>query len=485
MPTTSSVAGEVNINKNSVGGANQTGPVQNREHPSPQSPSADGDLDFARMLAATVRSQAEDSLASLAAPASGKGRNGVDSRFAQLGFLTQPSSFMLPPFVVASRWQQQTTDSAPSVARTAAAPDSTPGTEPTPGIQPGATNPFTPLMSSQALTGSQGVTGSNAISRLDSMVNRAEKLSAAEATGRIGRPTDFSAFPRPVNDNGRGIHWIPTPSQSQEVVDKYVAEAESMGIKWVTLLNDGVKRGDNDYLVDKLNSAGIEPVMRLYTDGGAAIEGDVQALVRHYGKKGVNYFQLYNEPNLRIENQGKAPDPEAYAAKWLADAREVVAAGGLPGFGSLSPTPGLAPGAAPGDMDDLRFLKESLQEVVRLGGQDVLDKTWLSVHNYGHAHLRVRDYDKVVNEVLGRSLPQVGTEAGIYPGDTLSQSQATEIVADAYRYLPQREEYYFAYTYWIIANDPGQGHADAAWNHQALFRPDGNSPIVDVLRQEV
>lgn len=470
MPTTSSIVRE----------ANPSSPVPNREPASSQGRPADGELDFARMLAATVRSQAEDSLASLAAPASGKGWNGADSRFAQLGFLTQPSSYVLPPFV-ANRWQQQPADSAQSSARSSGAEAGyvasgiTPETKPAPGIRPGETNPFTPL------TASQGVTGSNAIYRVDP----AEKVSAPAATGRIGRPTDFSAFPRPVNDNGRGIHWIPTPTQSQDVVDKYVAEAESMGIKWVTLLNDGVNRGDNDYLVDKLNGAGIEPVMRLYTDGGAAIEGDVQALVRHYGKKGVDYFQLYNEPNLHIENQGKAPDPKAYAAKWLADAREVVAAGGLPGFGSLSPTPGLAPGAAPGDMDDLRFLRESLQEVVRLGGQDVLDKTWLSVHNYGHAHLRVRDYDKVVNEVLGRSLPQVGTEAGIYPGDTLSQSQATEIVADAYRYLPQREDYYFAYTYWIIANDPGQGHADAAWNHQALFRPDGNSPIVDVLRQEV
>lgn len=106
------------------------------------------------------------------------------------------------------------------------------------------------------------------------------------------------------------------------------------------------------------------------------------------------------------------------------------------------------------------------------------------MHNYGDAHLRVREYDRIVQESLGRSLPQIGTEAGIYPGQTLSQQDATKIVADAYRYLPDREEYYFAYTYWIIANESGSGRNDAAWNHQALFRPDGRAPLVDILKQE-
>ncbi len=294
----------------------------------------------------------------------------------------------------------------------------------------------------------------------------------------------LAAFPRPQNDTGRGIHWIPSTSQSPDVIDKYVAEAKEMGISWVTFLNDGVNTKDNDYLVKKLVENGIEPVMRIYTDGGAAVDGDLTATVRHYKSMGVDYFQLYNEPNLRIENQGAAPDPKAYAAKWIDAARQVIAGGGYPGFGSLSPTPGLAPGAAPGDMDDLKFLRQSLQAVKAQGGADTLDRSWLSVHNYGDAHLRIRDYDQVVRQELGRSLPQIGTEAGIYPGDTLSQADATNIVANAYRYLPQREDYYFAYTYWIIANQSGSGQNDAAWNHQALFRPDGQDPLVNILKQE-
>jgi len=352
----------------------------------PQVYSREDALAFAKMLAASVQDQAQSSLSALASPATKPTFSPTESRFAQLAFLSQPANLMLPSFI-ANRWPSSRKIATDSIA---AAPP------PPAGVQRRI-----------------GSTGADAVAQ-------PSKVGATGHVQKSSRPIDLSAFPRPANDNGRGIHWIPTLRQSPDVIDKYVDEAQKMVIKWVTLLNDGTKQGDNDYLVDRLTAAGIEPVMRLYTDGGSPLQGDVQSLVRHYSDKGVHYFQLYNEPNLRIENQGKAPDPKAYAARWLADARKVIAGGGLPGLGALSPTPGLAPGAAPGDMDDLRFLRQSLQEVVRLGGQDVLDKTWLSVHNYGQAHLRVRDYNKVVQEVLGRSMPEVGTEAGIYPGDTLS-----------------------------------------------------------------
>lgn len=378
----------------------------------------------------------------------GAQRAPIANRFQQLAFLAQPALRSLPQFL-ARRWQP---------AHGAGAAD-----RPTAG------------------TGGQR-----------SAVASAAGGKAIDATASVRKPAveipglPLSAFPRPKGDTGRGVHWIPTVSQTPEVIDRYVAEAAEMGMKWITFLNEGTKTGANDYLVERLVENEIEPVMRLYTDGGAPLEGDVASLVRHYKSLGVRYFQLYNEPNLQLENQGGPPDPQQFAAKWLDAAREVVAAGGFPGFGSLSPTPGLAPGAAPGDMDDLAFLQESLQEVKRLGGADVLGRSWLSVHNYGQAHLRTRDYDRIVQEELGRSMPQIGTEAGIYPGDTLSPQAATEIVAGAYDYLPQREDYYFAYTYWIIANDAGTGLRDGAWDHQAMFKPNGEqSELVRYLKDSV
>ena len=80
-----------------------------------------------------------------------------------------------------------------------------------------------------------------------------------------GTAMPLSAYPHPDQDNGRGMHWIPTTKQSPADVDRFVAEAQRMGVKWVTFLNKGATIGDNDYLVTKLAGAGIEPVMRVYS----------------------------------------------------------------------------------------------------------------------------------------------------------------------------------------------------------------------------
>ncbi|MCB8987542.1 MAG: hypothetical protein H6661_07325 [Ardenticatenaceae bacterium] len=42
----------------------------------------------------------------------------------------------------------------------------------------------------------------------------------------------YQAFPTPPGDNGWGMHWIPTVSQDQGVVDRFVAEMVNMHIKW-------------------------------------------------------------------------------------------------------------------------------------------------------------------------------------------------------------------------------------------------------------
>ncbi len=441
-------------------------PVQNQ--PGPEATPAEGarvqgasgasiPLDFAQVLAATVRQQAQQALL---------GAGGLQP-FQQMGFLQAPLTYWIPRFLV-RRWQPlQAQGGAPerpsSPSPVPAAPNGGSVQQPSVGPSPGAEAMAPPAPSGPP--------------------ERALGPVQVDGPRRSVRPLPLDAFPRPPGDNGRGIHWIPTPRQSREVIDKYIREIEQMGVKWVTFLNDGTQIGDNDYLVEQLVRRGIEPIMRVYTDAGAPIQGDLAALVRHYRAKGVRYFQLYNEPNLRIENQGQPPDPVRYVEKWLPAARTVIEAGGFPGFGSLSPTPGLAPGAAPGDMDDLTFLREAVREIRRRGAEDVLARSWLSVHNYGTEFLRIREYDRVLREELGWSMPQIGTEAGIYPGQNLSEEEAARIVADAYRYLPQREPYYFAYTYWIIANETGLGPADPAWNHQALFRPDGTtSPLVSILK---
>ena len=304
------------------------------------------------------------------------------------------------------------------------------------------------------------------------------------------RPMALSDFPRPAGDNGRGIHWVPTPRQAPDVVDRFVKEAKAMHMKWVVFLNDGTNLPDNEYLVRKLTENGIMPVMRIYTPNGAPIQGDLEALVRHYRALGVHYFQLYNEPNLICENQGQFPDVGRYLDMWIPAARAVVNAGGLPGFGALAPG---------GNFDDLEFFKQALDGIIQRGQADVLDNAWISLHNYTLNHpldymkdsngfLKFRWYDQVVREKLGRRMAIIGTEGGTYVGASedktlpaISQEMQIEMVKGAYEYMRNAEPYFFAHTYWIIANEAGGG-MDKSFRHQALFAPRGQMPVVDALK---
>ena len=133
------------------------------------------------------------------------------------------------------------------------------------------------------------------------------------------------------------MHWIPTTQQSPATVDRFVAEAQRMGVKWVTFLNDGATVSDNDYLVSKLVGAGIEPIMRVYSPTIAPLTGDIEGMVRHYTAMGVHYFQPFNEPNLNCENPDGKVSVDRYLDAWVPAAQAIVRGGGLPGFGSMAP----------------------------------------------------------------------------------------------------------------------------------------------------
>jgi hypothetical protein len=308
----------------------------------------------------------------------------------------------------------------------------------------------------------------------DPVAAKTDTVSAASRSGSIdaGQPMALADYPHPAGDTGRGMHWVPTTSSSPAVVDRFVKELKDMHISWCVLLNNGANVGDNDYLVKQLVKNNIEPVMRIHTSGLSPVDGNLTAAVKHYKSLGVSYFQLYNEPNLKLENGGKAPDVNRYLDAWIPAAKAVIAGGGLPGFGSLSPQ---------GDVDDKQFLKQSLDGLKARGESGLLNTSWLSLHNYGSNFLQFRDYDKIIQNSIGRTLPVISTEGGIYQGKTVSAADQKRIVTDAFKYMQKRDKNYFAYTYWIIANEEGGG-LDKDFTTQALFQPDGVSPIVQALK---
>lgn len=283
----------------------------------------------------------------------------------------------------------------------------------------------------------------------------------------------YQAFPRPAGDNGWGMHWMPTVSQESGVVDQFVAEMVRMHIKWVVFLNDGTNIGSNDYLVDRLVANGIMPVMRLYRDGVLPYDGNLAAMVRHYRAKGVYYYQLYNEPNVNIENRQGFANPNQYAEEWAEAARVVIANGGLPGFAALSPG---------GEYNHFDFLARSLQALKFNGDEELLNHAWLSVHNYHGTRpyddpggfLLFRSYDEIVQAAIGRSLPIVGTEGGSYHPD---HAVETQFLRYQYDYMRNREPYFLAFSWWLLANRAGGGH-DQTWEWQTLIRPGWKHPAV-------
>ena len=288
------------------------------------------------------------------------------------------------------------------------------------------------------------------------------------------------------------MHWIPTTRQPKAVVDRFVAEAQRMGVKWVTFLNDGANIGQNDYLVGKLVGAGIEPIMRLYSPTLEPIKGDIEGMVHHYVGLGVHYFQPFNEPNLGVEQPDGTPSVEHYLNAWVPAAQAIVRGGGLPGFGALSPG---------GDLNDLDFLQQALDGLHTRGQLGLLDRAWLSMHNYTHNHpieeradsdgfFKFRAYHKILSQALGRDLPIIGTEGGTFVGEhedatlpAVDSATAVSMATGAYRYMrDQREPWNFAYSYWTIANEAGGG-TDSRFSSQSLFNADGSpSPIVTALR---
>jgi hypothetical protein len=433
--------------------------------------------DFAPLPPAIARLQAKRVTALRMAPS--MTTTGFKSPFATA--LARAQTARMQPYISPLKKQQQR-EAAAALARqqvAASRPPPTSSTSSTTSLSKPVvvTRPTTPAKSAPAAALEQP---------------QATTATTQTPTADLSQAMALSAYPRPNGDNGRGMHWIPTTQQSTAVVDRFVSEAQKMGVKWITFLNDGANIGQNDYLVDKLKGAGIEPIMRLWTNKLDPIKGDIGAMVKHYLAKGVHYFQPYNEPNLCAEQNDGQPSVTHYLDAWIPAAKAIVRAGGLVGFGSMAPG---------GDRDDQAFLIDALKELKGRGADNLLNHGWLSMHNYTHnrplveredsdGFFKFRAYRRWINEALGRDIPIIGTEGGTFVGQqedktlpAVSVTKAVQMSRDAYTYMrDQREPWNFAYSYWVVANEAGGG-TDQSFRAHALFHQDGTvNPIVDALK---
>ena len=182
-------------------------------------------------------------------------------------------------------------------------------------------------------------------------------------------------FPRPTNDNGRGLHFHLDLRQAS--VDATVANLQSIGCKWTMI-----------YAQDELQArraaqscwnAGMMPVVRI----GKKVDENfdpVQFVNALTAIGAPAYIQIYNEPGDPAEWRVWPGDTQwagIFAARWAAKAAAVVDAGGYPGLQVLG--------------------REEFDAVVNavaaIGRADIWMRAFYAQHNYAANHPADYPYD--------------------------------------------------------------------------------------------
>lgn len=188
-------------------------------------------------------------------------------------------------------------------------------------------------------------------------------------------------WPRPANDNGRCIHFLPTGYYSARDFDIQLPRLVDLQMRWALALY-----ADENQLrlaASRFKAAGIMPIwrktLRAY-QRHYAWERDIQIL----NQVGLPpYFQLYNEPDVEHEWDGRAVNRDQWVANFVATAKDVYNAGGFVGLQVL----------------DEDWLRAVIQEIKARQGERIFGRMFFIPHPYGLNH--PPNYVEDDNGVLG------------------------------------------------------------------------------------
>jgi hypothetical protein len=188
-------------------------------------------------------------------------------------------------------------------------------------------------------------------------------------------------WPRPAQDNGLCIHFIPEEYHTPENLDHQISRLVDMKMKWVLVIYaDEIQL---QMAAPKFRDAGITVVWRKmlypgdkYFDWGR----DVQVLQ----SLGVApYIQIYNEPSVEVLWEDPPVREEAFMNDLLKAARDVYNAGGYAGLQFVDP----------------QWLRDALREIKLHGGERIFQRMFFVPHPYGLNH--PPSYQEDMNSVLG------------------------------------------------------------------------------------
>jgi hypothetical protein len=175
-------------------------------------------------------------------------------------------------------------------------------------------------------------------------------------------------WPRPENDNGRCIHFLASGYYSPRDFEIQIPRMKTLQTRWVLALY-----ADENQLrlaAQQFKAAGIVPVwrktMRAYQRYYAWYR-DVQIL-KEIGLP--PYFQIYNEPDLEAEWDGRPVNREEWIPYFVQAAKDVYNAGGYVGLQTL----------------DEEWLRAVIRTIKAQKGDPIFSRLFFVPHPYGVNH---------------------------------------------------------------------------------------------------
>jgi protocatechuate 3,4-dioxygenase beta subunit len=348
-------------------------------------------------------------------------------------------------------------------------------------------------------------------------------------------------FPRPKDDNGRGLHWSASPYHlSGHELDFWMNELQAMKIKWVKVIDDG--GGSSLELCGRLVDIGIMPVVRLYIGNPGHVQPRNLEAIRRLIDVGAFYFETNNEPDLALEwPDNKVPKDwlQIVVDNFIYDATEIINLGGFPAFPAMG----------------VGTIVNPFELIVQRRRQDLFENgAWLAIHNYVLNHPLDYPYDEVnqrgrpltqeeydqnrwgwdqdkietinrlrkegvssgetihedatcwlayslwneqLTTAFGHSVPIMSTEGGVvigdrqdgrYPRNDAKRHQEVTLWIQDFL-LNSAPAWYFTVFHWLIANN-AMGQNRPGWETQAWygnwwdkeFGLNGHLPTVDALK---
>ncbi|MDE3089906.1 MAG: hypothetical protein KGJ80_11050 [Chloroflexota bacterium] len=275
-------------------------------------------------------------------------------------------------------------------------------------------------------------------------------------------------WPRPANDNGRCIHFLPTGYYTPRDFEVQIPRMKALQMRWVLALYS-----DENQLrlaAQQFKAAGVMPIwrksMRAYQKY-YSWDRDIQIL-KYDGI--TPYFQIYNEPDSGAEWDGRDVDQAQWTYSFVQAAKDVYNAGGYVGMQVLDPD----------------WVRAVIREIKAEKGDRIFGRMFFVPHSYALNHppnyvedenavLGFRMYADVFQQELGFIPPFIVGEGGWkyhatddnrYPMID-DQTEAKYYVELFNWFRPQSKlsngeplpDYLFAFCPWILAA-PLEG---AAW----------------------